>query len=109
MLLERGGRLLKEKEVNQLINGVSAKRQVLGQKVYNDEGDVVGKVEDLILTKRVVSYAIVGVGGFLERGAHYVAVPVGNFERNGDRLVLPGASKVAILATPRFKYSQIAG
>ena len=99
---------LKEKDVN-LINGVSAKRHVLGQKVYNDAGEVVGRVDDLILTKRVVTYAIVGVGGFLGRSTRDVAVPVGKFVRDDDRIVLPGASKAAIRAMPRFKYAQITG
>jgi sporulation protein YlmC with PRC-barrel domain len=92
------------KEQHGSITGLSAKRQVLGQSVYNDNGELVGKIEDLILAKRVVSHAIVGVGGFLSIGAHNVAIPVGQFTRTSDKIVLPGATKQTILAMPRFEY-----
>jgi sporulation protein YlmC with PRC-barrel domain len=89
------------------INGVSAKRQVLGQKVYNDRGEMVGKIDDLILTKKVVTYAIVGAGGFLGLGTHDVAIPADKFLRDDDRIVLPDASKEALRAMPRFEYAQV--
>ena len=83
---------------------LSAKRQVLGQRVYNDNDELVGRIEDLILDKKVVSHAIVGVGRFLSMGSHNVAIPVGQFTRTSDKIVLPGATKRAILAMPRFEY-----
>jgi hypothetical protein len=49
-------------ETVEIVKGVSAQRGVLGQNVYDAEGQVVGKIEDLILTKKIVAYAIVGVG-----------------------------------------------
>ena len=74
-------------ETVEIVKGVSAQRDVLGQNVYDAEGQVVGKIEDLILTKKIVSYAIVGVGGFLGLGRHDVAIPVGELDarRGQDR------------------------
>lgn len=67
---------VEEGETVEIVKGVSAKRDVLGQNVYDAEGQVVGKIEDLILAKKIVTYAIIGVGGFLGLGRHDVAIPV---------------------------------
>jgi sporulation protein YlmC with PRC-barrel domain len=97
----------KENDTSRAINGVSAKRQVLGQKIYNEQGEMVGRIEDLILTKKMVTYAIVGAGGFLGIGTHDVAIPADKFVRDDDRIVLPDASKEALRAMPRFEYAQV--
>ena len=53
-------------ELNNVINGWSVREQLLGQSVYNDKGEKIGKIEDIILTKdRLASYGIVSTGGFL--------------------------------------------
>jgi sporulation protein YlmC with PRC-barrel domain len=99
--------VLKEKDTSRAINGVSAKRQVLGKEIYNDHGEMVGKIDDLILTKKVVTYAIVGAGGFLGLGRHDVAIPADRFVRDNERIVLPDATKEALRAMPRFEYAQV--
>jgi len=99
--------VLKEKAASRAINGVSAKRQVLGKEIYNDHGEMVGKIDDLILTKKVVTYAIVGAGGFLGLGRHDVAIPADRFVRDNERIVLPDATKEALRAMPRFEYTQV--
>ena len=100
-------RVFKENDASRAINGVSAKRQLLGQKVYNGDGEMVGRIDDLIVTKKVVTYAIVGAGGFLGAGRHDVAIPAYKFLRYGNRVVLPYASKETLRDMPRFEYSQI--
>jgi sporulation protein YlmC with PRC-barrel domain len=96
-----------EVELKDVINGVSAKRHVLGKDVYNDKNEVVGKAEDLILSReRAVSYVILGAGGFLGIGEHDVVIPVNQFKMAGDKLVLSGATKESIRAMPRFEYSR---
>ena len=96
-----------EVELKDVINGVSAKRHVLVKDVYNDKNEVVGKAEDLILSReRAVSYVILGVGGFLGIGEHDVVIPVNQFKMAGDKLVLSGATKESIRAMPRFEYSR---
>jgi sporulation protein YlmC with PRC-barrel domain len=98
---------LKAKDTSRVIKGVSAKRQVLGKEIYNDQGEMVGKIDDLILTKKVVTYAIVGAGGFLGLGRHDVAIPADRFVRDNERIVLPDATKDALRAMPRFEYAQV--
>ena len=100
-------RVSKEKDVSRVINGVSAKRQLLGQKVYNGQGEMIGRIDDLHLKKKVVTYAIVGAGGFLGLGAHDVAIPASKLLRDGNRVVLPDASNKSLRDMPRFEYALI--
>ncbi len=53
-----------------------------------------------------VSYAIVGVGGFLGMGERDVAVPVSKFKQQMGKIVLKGATKDALKAAPEFKYAK---
>jgi sporulation protein YlmC with PRC-barrel domain len=94
-------------ELRELATGWSAKKQILGKGVYNDAGDKVGDINDLIVTpNKAVSYAIVGVGGFLGVGEHEIAVPVGQLKQQEGKIVLPGATKDALKAAPKFEYAK---
>ena len=94
-------------ELQQVYSGWSVKKQILGQPVYNDTGEKVGKVDDLVIAPdKKVSYAIVGAGGFLGIGRHDVVIPVNQFKREKGKLVLPGATKEAIKAMPQFEWAK---
>ena len=87
--------------------GWSAKKKILGKAVYNEKNEKIGTVEDLIITpEKSVSYAIIGVGGFLGMGKHDVAIPVGQFKEDKGRIVLAGATKDALKAMPKFEYAK---
>jgi sporulation protein YlmC with PRC-barrel domain len=94
-------------ELRDVTTGWSAKRQVLGKTVYNDSGDGIGKVDDIIVAPdKAVSYAIIGAGGFLGVGRHDVAIPVGQLKQQSDgKFVLAGATKDALKAMPPFEYA----
>jgi sporulation protein YlmC with PRC-barrel domain len=93
--------------VADVAKGWSAKRQVLGKTVYNDGGDGIGKVDDIIVAPdKAVSYAIIGAGGFLGMGRHDVAILVSQLKQQSDgRFVLAGATKDALKAMPPFEYA----
>jgi hypothetical protein len=94
-------------ERDDIINGWSVKRQLLGQDVYNDKDEKIGKIEDIIIGRnRAASYGIVSAGGFLGIGAHDVAIPAGQFQMKNDRLLLPDATKEKIRAMPPFEYTR---
>jgi sporulation protein YlmC with PRC-barrel domain len=94
-------------ELNDIIKGWSARRQILGQHVYNDKNERIGEVEDIIVTpERSASYAIVSTGGFLGIGSHDVAIPAAQFKLSNDRLVLAGATKETLRAMPPFEYAR---
>lgn len=93
-------------ELREVAAGWSAKRQILGQPVYNDQNERVGSIDDVIVTPdKSVSYAIVNAGGFLSVAKHDVAVPVAQLKLVDNKLVLPGATKDALKATPPFEYT----
>ncbi len=93
-------------ELKTIARGWSATKQILGKSVYNDKHDKVGDVEDLIIAPdSSVSYAIIGVGGFLGLGERQVAIPVNRFTHREGRIVLPGATKDALQAMPSFQYA----
>ena len=51
--------------------------KLVGVDVYNEANEKVGDINDVILDKSgKVAHVILGVGGFLGMGEHYVAVPM---------------------------------
>lgn len=93
-------------ELRDVALGWSAKRQILGQPVYNDLDERVGSIDDVIVTTdKSVSYAIINAGGFLAVAKHDVAVPVSSLKLVGDKLFLAGATKDALKASPPFEYA----
>jgi sporulation protein YlmC with PRC-barrel domain len=102
-----GSTLISTEQLREVATGWSAKKQILGKSVYNDAGEKIGDINDLIVApNRAVSYAIVGVGGFLGVGEHNVAVPVSKFKQQMDKIVLSGATKEALKAAPKFEYAK---
>ncbi|MDA8405510.1 MAG: PRC-barrel domain-containing protein [Deltaproteobacteria bacterium] len=94
-------------ELTNVVNGWSVKKQVLGKRVYNDKKQKVGTVEDIIIAPdRVVTYAIIGAGGFLGMDKHDVAIPIKQFKVVDGKFTLPGATKDTIKKMPVFKYAK---
>jgi sporulation protein YlmC with PRC-barrel domain len=94
-------------ELRDVARGWSAKRTILGHEVYNDKNERVGTIEDIIVAPdKQISYAIVGAGGFLGMGKHDVAVPVSKFQLTDNKLVLAGATKDSLKASPAFEYAR---
>jgi sporulation protein YlmC with PRC-barrel domain len=93
-------------EATRLTLGWSVKKSILGKLVYNEAGDKVGKVEDMIIAPdKNVSYLIIGAGGFIGINRHDVAIPVAALQDKGGRLILPGATKDIVKSMPRFEYA----
>ena len=93
-------------ELRDVTTGWSTKKQVLGKKVFNDIGETVGKIDDIIVSPdKAVSYAIIGAGGFLGVGRHDVAIPVNQLKENDGKFILAGATKDAIKDMPEFEYA----
>jgi sporulation protein YlmC with PRC-barrel domain len=87
--------------------GWSVKKQILGKTVYNENNQKVGRIDDLIVAPdSAVSFAIIGAGGFVGVGRHDVAIPVQQIKIQENKFVLPGATKEAIKALPKFEYAK---
>jgi sporulation protein YlmC with PRC-barrel domain len=88
--------------------GWSAKRQVLGEPVYNEKTERIGTVDDIIIAADMArSYAIIGVGGFLGVGKRDIVVRLSQLIRQVDgSFVLVGATKDVLKALPPFEYAR---
>src|SRR5262249_22138192 len=93
-------------EFREVTMGWSAKRQVIGQAVYNDQSEKIGTIDDVVIgPDKSASYAIIGAGGFLGIGKHDVAIPVSQIKQVAKKFVLAGATKDALKAMPAFEYA----
>ena len=92
-------------DVVQVANGYRASK-LHGATVSNPQNQKIGTLDDLIVGKDRVLFAIVEVGGFLGIGSHFIAVPYSSLQINedGSRIVLPGATKQQVKGLPEFKY-----
>ena len=77
-----------------------------GTTVINPANEKIGSLDDLIVGKDRVLFAIIQVGGFLGIGSHLVAVPYTSLQisDDGKHVVLPGATKEQLKNLPEFKY-----
>ncbi len=95
-----------QEEVKILAVGWSAKKNIFGRTVYNDNNEEIGTIDDIIISPdHTVSFAIIGVGGFLGMGKHDVAIPMNQLEMEQDHFILTGATKEALKALPPFEYA----
>ncbi|NPD68966.1 PRC-barrel domain-containing protein (plasmid) [Lichenicola cladoniae] len=96
-----------------------------GASVYNNKGDVIGTVDDMLLNSQgKVSNVVLSVGGFLGVGNKYVEVPFSKLKFEPSKgssnnsttssgmaasaedysIVLPGATKNSLKDMTSFKY-----
>jgi uncharacterized protein YrrD len=93
-------------EVTQAIAVGHRASKLIGAPVYNEQGEKVGNIDDLIITPdRSLSYGVLAVGGFLGLGGRLVAIPVEQLRVEQDKLILPGATKEALKKVPEFRYA----
>ena len=92
-------------EVQKLAAGYRASK-VIGSNVVNEENEVIGKIDDLLISlDGKEPYAVLSIGGFLGMGTHLVAVPYETLKSADDKIVLPGGTKNSLRMLPEFKYA----
>ena len=95
-----------QQEMSLAQKGWSAKKDIMGKAVYNDNNEKIGDVNDVIFSRNnSASFVVIGVGGFLGMGEHDVACPLSRVKHDNDKLILPGATKGALKSMPEFKYA----
>ena len=80
--------------------------KLVGTNVQNDKKEKIGEIDDIVIGRDKVLFAILQVGGFLGLGGHLVAVPYNSLQIDdtGRNIVLPGASKEALRKLPQYKH-----
>lgn len=79
--------------------------------VLNGKGEIIGRIEDIILDSRGQAVAVaVGVGGFLRVGQKIVAVPYSSIQIgpivNSRRLVVLDVTREQLAAAPAYKATE---
>jgi len=96
-----------QQELSLAEKGWSAKKDIIGKTVYNDNNEKIGDVNDVIFSRNnSASFVVIGVGGFLGMGEHDVAVPLSRIKHDNDKLILAGATKEALKKMPEFRYAK---
>jgi len=98
---------LVEVDVKVLGQGFRAS-ELMGQSVYNDKNENIGKIDDIIIDKQRVLFAVLQVGGFLGIGGRLIAVTPESLavEEDGSKLKIKllGGSREALEKSKEFKY-----
>lgn len=94
-------------DVKEVAKGYRAS-ELAGADVENTKGEEVGSIDDLIVDREDVLFAILEVGGFLGIGGFLVAVPYDSLDINedGSRIVLAEGSKEDLEKLPEFNYQE---
>lgn len=75
--------------------------KLIGAVVYNDEGDKIGSIVDILVRGGAVeSVAIVSVGDYVGGGTKLVAFPVSKLQLDATKAMMQGATKRAIQSMP---------
>jgi sporulation protein YlmC with PRC-barrel domain len=99
-------------ELQAVVLGWSAKKDLMGKNVVNDRNEKIGKIDDIIISPNpdaklpAASFAVIGVGGFLGIGKKDVVIPMGQLKIQNKQLMLAGATKDALKALPEFQYQK---
>ena len=93
-------------DVHAVADGYRASK-LIGSNVVNDQNEKVGTIEDIIIGRDRVLFAVLQVGGFLHLGGYMVAVPYQSLvlDETGRKIKLPGATQEALKKLPEFKYA----
>ena len=99
--------------------------KLMGKTVYNAEGKKVGDINDFVVkaspgtssgagstagasgTPKEISYAVIGVGGFLGLGEKDIVIPVAELQVQGDRVQLSSnITEDQLKQMPKYDKSQ---
>src|SRR5262249_21059601 len=82
--------------------------KLIGHRVENIQGNKIGDIEAIHLSKDGrVADVIIGVGGFLEMGEHYVAIPWKDLQlSDNNNRVRISFTKEQLKAMPEYKFAK---
>ena len=93
-------------DVQKVAAGYRASK-VIGSSVLNEASEVIGKIDDLLVTRDGKEpYAVLSIGGFLGMGTHMVVVRYDSLKFADNKIVLPGGSKDGLKMLPTFQYAK---
>lgn len=92
-------------DVQKVAAGYRASK-VIGNSVFNDANETIGKIDDLLVTRDGKEpYAVLSVGGFLGMGTRMVVIRYDSLKFAEDKITLPGGTKDGLKMLPAFQYA----
>lgn len=90
------------------MKGWSVKKSLIGKSIFNDRGEKVGVLHDIIIAPdNTASFAIVAAHQFVGVSEHDVAVPLSQLDYLNGKLVWAGATREAVKAIPKFEFAKV--
>ncbi len=84
--------------------------KLIGAPVYNDEGEKIGSIIDILVRGGAVeAVAIVSVGDFVGGGTKLVAFPVSKLRLDANKAMMQGATKAAVRAMVLYDFGGSSG
>jgi sporulation protein YlmC with PRC-barrel domain len=84
--------------------------KIIGTPVYNDNGQKIGTIDDLVIGLNNDLHAVISVGGFLDTGNKMVALPFDQLQFGTTtatpeaRVIAPGVTREVLNNLPPFHY-----
>jgi hypothetical protein len=81
--------------------------KLTGSTVTNDKNEKIGTLDDMIVSRDRILFAVLQVGGFLGIGSRLVAVPYDQLviDDTGSKIQLPGATRDELKKLAEFNYA----
>ena len=84
--------------------------KLIGMMVFNDQGNSVGKVEEILVTSGATEpSAILSVGDFVGGGKKLVSVALSHLHLAADKLAMPTATKEHLASMPAWNFLGLNG
>ncbi len=79
--------------------------QLIGSQVYNDQGQSIGSVMDVLVKSGASDPTVVlSVGDYVGAGAEIVAVPLSHINLDGAKPTMAGATKQMLASMPTYLF-----
>ena len=79
--------------------------KLIGMAVYNDQGEKIGAVDEILVTAGPVEPTVVVAAGAYLGAEKLFSEPLSHLKlAPGDKMMMPGATKATIMAKPSYRY-----
>ena len=94
-------------ELRDVAAGWSVRHNVLGELVYNEKNQSIGRIDDVIVAPdRTATYAVIDPHRYFMILSHPVAVPVSALKVRNGKFVLAHVSQDDLKKMPEFEYAR---
>jgi len=83
--------------------------KLIGSPVYNDQGEKIGSIVDVLVRGTTEPTAVLSVGTYVGGGNKLVAVPLDHVTMQHQKAMMAGATRQMLASMPAFAYLSGAG